>query len=405
MKRLSVSRTACFVFVFCAATAIASPAQILTTLYSFCTQHGCTDGSDPAVELVQASDGNFYGTTLNGGNSNGTVFKITASGTLTTLHRFDGTDGAAPYGAPVQATDGNFYGTTNRGGTYGGGTVFRITASGTLTTLHSFDGSDGAGSYGALVQASDGNLYGTTHLGGANGDGTVFRITLSGTFTTLHTFDGSDGASPDAGLIQASDGNLYGTTFYGGANRAGTVFEITPSGTLSTLYSFCSQPNCADGALPEAALVQASDGNFYGTTPAGGGASNFGTVFKITPSGTLTTLYDFCSLSNCADGAYPDARLIQATDGIVYGTTAYGGASGNCSGGCGTVFKITVSGTLTTLHSFSGPDGAVPLAGLIHATDGNFYGTTLYGGAGANGDGTVFRLVFARPCFSCSLSW
>ena len=180
---------------------------------------------------------------------------------------------------------------------------------------------------------------------------------------------------------------MYGTTEYGGANRYGTVFKITPSGALTKLYSFCSQSGCADGANPFGPLVQATDGNLYGTTQIGGantsgcGGQGCGTVFKITPSGTLTTLYSFCSQSGCPDGANPYSRLVQATDGNFYGTTVSGGAFTYCgfAGGCGTVFKITPSGSLTTLHSFDGGDGAGPL-GLVQATGGNFYGTTSSGG-------------------------
>jgi uncharacterized repeat protein (TIGR03803 family) len=210
--------------------------------------------------------------------------------------------------------------------------------------------------------------------------------------------------------VQASDGNFYGTTVEGGADGAGTVFRITPSGTLTTLYSFCSQVNCTDGYWPYAGLVQAADGNLYGTTGNGGAFGNYGTVFKITPSGTLTTLYSFCAQNGCADGEEPAARLVQAADGNFYGTTASGGTSQNCdSYRCGTVFKITPSGTLTTLHSFNYADGAYPYAGLVQASGLvqaavlNFYGTTFKGGG--DGYGTVFRLAAVRLCPSCSLEW
>ena len=229
-----------------------------------------------------------------------------------------------------------------------------------LTTLHSFAGGDGASPlFAGLVQATDGNFYGTTVAGGAYNSGTVFKISFSGTLTTLHSFNGADGAASYAGLVQATDGNFYGTTIAGGASNTGTVFKITPSGTLTTLYSFCSQANCADGTNPRAGLVQAIDGNFYGTT-FGGGANDEGTVFKITPSGGLTTLYSFCGQANCADGQHPLAGLIQATDGNFYGTTWYGGANDE-----GTIFKIPPSGALTTLHSFGYLDGGYPYAGLI----------------------------------------
>src|ERR1035441_7049705 len=199
--------------------------------------------------------------------------------TFTTLHSFDGTDGAAPYAGLVQATDGNLYGTTTYYGANDVGTVFKIPTSGTLTTLHSFDNTDGASPYAGLVQANDGNLYGTAKAGGANGYGTVFKITTSGTLTTLHSFDNTDGTSPYAGLVQATDGNLYGTTYLGGANGYGTLFKITTSGTLTTLHSFCPLYGCPDGASLYAGLVQATNGDFYGTTTNGG--SDFGTVFSL----------------------------------------------------------------------------------------------------------------------------
>jgi uncharacterized repeat protein (TIGR03803 family) len=199
--------------VFCVATAIASPAQNFTTLYSFCSQSHCPDGAEPDAPLVQATDGNFYGTTrLGGPPSFGTVFKITPSGALTTLHSFDIPDGSGPYAPVVQATDGNFYGTTYSGGDNEGGTVFKITAGGTLTTLYSFCShlpgcADGIRPVAGLVQGADGNLYGTTNGGGAYGYGTVFKINLSGALTTLHSFNNSE--FPYAGLVQAADGSFY----------------------------------------------------------------------------------------------------------------------------------------------------------------------------------------------------
>jgi uncharacterized repeat protein (TIGR03803 family) len=212
-------------------------------------------------------------------------------------------------------------------------------------------------------------------------------MTPSGTLTTLYSFcsqtNCTDGSGP-SGLVQATNGDFYGTTEYGGANQnTGTLFKITPSGTLTTLYSFCAQSGCTDGNGPNAGLVQATNGNFYGTTVNGGANSAItGTLFKITPSGTLTTLYSFCAQSGCTDGSYPIAALIQATNGDFYGTTS--SRPGATFGG-GTVFKITPSGTLTTLYSFCAPksgctDGSYPIAALVQATDGNFYGTTQKGG-------------------------
>jgi uncharacterized repeat protein (TIGR03803 family) len=257
-----------------------------------------------------------------------------------------------------------------------------------FTTLANFDGADGVNPFAGLVQASDGNFYGTTYAGGASNDGTVFRVTHAGALTTIYSFclqggHCADGSYPWAGLIQATDGKLYGTTNGGGANGYGTVFKITLSGALTTLYSFCAQLNCTDGGGPVADLVQGADGNFYGAA-SGGGTYGYGTVFKITPSGTLTTLHSF----DYSDGAVPEAALVQATDGNFYGTTEQGGGIYND----GTVFQITLTGALTTLHSFEGyPDGSSPFAGLVQATDGNFYGTTEQGGA--YDGGTVFKIT------------
>jgi uncharacterized repeat protein (TIGR03803 family) len=409
-KMLHWDKGACAIILLGAATAIAVRAQdtvAFTTLHSFDSK----DGDDPFGTLIQATDGNLYGTTSFGFRNGGTVFKITPSGALTTLygfcHQSRCTDGDVPLAGLVQAIDGNFYGTTTNGGANGHGTVFQITATRKFTELYSFcsqaacaDGSDpGAG----LVQATDGNFYGTAEGGGANDGGTVFKITPEGTLTTLYSFCSqsgcADGGGPDAGLVQAADGNFYGTTMEGGVNDScfgvscGTVFKITRSGALTTLYSFCSASDCSDGEFPQAALVQATDGSLYGTTTLGG-ANGEGTVFKITPDGTLTTLYSFCSRSGCADGSGPRAALIQATDGDLYGTTNLGGANGG-----GTVFKITLSGMLMTLYTFCSKtgctDGEGPFAGLVQDTSGKFYGTTGGGGTGGcpgGGCGTVFSL-------------
>ena len=173
----------------------------------------------------------------------------------------------------IQGSDGNFYGTTGQNGASGAGTVFKMDASGTVTTLHSFTGPDGVRPLAALVQGSDGNFYGATTFGGASGLGTVFKITPTGTFTSLHSFAGPDGKSPQFGRwIQASDGNFYGTTIQGGAHNVGTVFKITPTGTLTTLHSFAG----SDGSYPSAGLIRGSDGNFYGTAALGGASGRHG---------------------------------------------------------------------------------------------------------------------------------
>ena len=413
MGRLNWRKQACFVFILCAATAIALPAQTFTTLDSFDMQ----DGVIPHAQLVQATDGNLYGTTSEGGSGGyGTIFKISPGGALSVLYTFCSesgcTDGGLPLGALVQGSGGSLYGTTDFGGAsatgcggLGCGTVFKITTNGTLTTLYRFCSqsgcTDGGNPAAGLVQAADGNFYGTTDSGGTNDGGTVFKITPNGTLTTLYNFcsnsDCTDGSYPNAALVQGADGSLYGTTPYGGANSApcdglgcGVVFRITTSGVLTTIYSFCSQPNCTDGRYPNGGLVEATDGKLYGTAQYGG-ANNDGTVFNITPQGVLTTLLSF----NSTDGADPEGALTQGTDGNLYGTTQNGGANNY-----GTVFNVTPIGTLTTLYSFCAQsrctDGEYAAASPVQDTDGTFYGTTSKGGADHGctlGCGTVFSLA------------
>jgi uncharacterized repeat protein (TIGR03803 family) len=345
-------------------------AQTFNTIYLF------GGGGSPRGTLVEGTDLNLYGTTYGyGGRNNGMIFKITPGGTFTTLH-----SGGTFQAGLTLGTDGNFYGTSVAGGTNAHGYVFKITPSGTLTVLYTFGA---ATDYlpGGLVQASDGNFYGTTLEGGTNGHGMVFRITPSGTLTTIYNFcaqsNCADGSAA-LGLIQGTDGNLYGATGAGGtAGGYGTIFKMTTTGTLTTLHSFDS----TDGAGPEG-LVQARDGNFYGTTNSGGfsnsncGGGNVqgtcGTVFKMTPTGAFTTLHLF----NSTDGSGPGAAPIQASDGDFYGTTSGGGTTGS-----GTIFKITSTGTLTTLHNLDtkNGDGAYP-AGLVQHTNGTFYGPTVRGG-------------------------
>jgi len=384
-----------------AVATMASLAQTFATLANF----DGTNGWDPYYgSLVQATNGDLYGTTGNGGASAacasgcGTIFKITPAGALSTVYSFcsqtNCTDGTTPLGALVQATNGYLYGTTTYGGggncsgldpLPGCGTIFKITPAGALTTIHSFHETDGEFPEAGLVQAFNGDLYGTTY-GGGTCCGTVFKITPAGTLTTLYNFGTgglSDGAYPSSGLVQAGNGELYGTTTSTGDAGAGTVFKITPAGALTILHTFGGP----DGSYPWAGLVQATNGLLYGTTRSGG-ASGYGTIFKITPAGTLSTVYSFCSEANCTDGSLPFAGLLQGTDGDLYGTTAQGGSNISC--GCGTIFKITPAGVLTTEHSFDKTDGASPTTGLAQDTNGAFYGTAFAGGA--NNGGTIFRL-------------
>ncbi|MEY2546379.1 MAG: hypothetical protein QOG48_1496, partial [Verrucomicrobiota bacterium] len=301
----------------------------------------------PYAALIQGSDGNFYGTTQYGGATNGgTVFRMDSAGTVTTLHFFVGSDGRNPQAGLIQGADGNFYGTTSYGGATDSGTVFKMDSAGTVTTLHSFVDSDGANPFAGLIQGTDGDFYGTTYYGGIAHQGTVFKIDSSGAITTLHFFTGSDGANPVAGLIEGRDGNFYGTTLLGGPTplggevAAGAIFKMDSAGTVTTLHFFVG----SDGANPYAALIQGSDGNFYGTTFQGGAGN--GTVFKMDSAGTVTTLHFFAGQP--LDGANPYAGVIQGSDGSFYGTASYGGATNN-----GVVFKMDSAGTATTLHSFA----------------------------------------------------
>jgi uncharacterized repeat protein (TIGR03803 family) len=416
--------------------AFSMPAQTFTQLLVF----DQTDGSNPQASLIQATNGNFYGTTSYDGNSGyspcGTVFEMTKAGKLTMVYSFPSSYESAPDGCGsvatlVQKANGNLYGTTAGGGRDNqayvpAGTIFEITPGGKLTTLYKFCAqqdqngycTDGAAPMAALLLGADGNFYGTTSTGAIRdfpvGGGTVFKITQSGVLTTLHTFcpdnicTAGEGFLPEAPLIQGTDGNFYGTTLAGGTGvNGGTVFKITPGGELTTLYSFCQQYhdyNCNDGNDPEGALVQGTDGNFYGTTGGGGPGSQYGygqgTVFKITPNGAMTQLHGF----EGPDGGNPHG-LIPATDGNFYGTTSEEGANGGPGGaGYGTVFQITPSGTLTTLYSFCPqvyegicPDGNNSVAALVQANNGTFYGTTNLGGNlvinGSQVDpGTIFSL-------------
>lgn len=375
------------------------PAQTFKTLTNF----DGTNGSVPYDTLVQSADGNFYGTASTGGAySRGTVFELTPQGQLKALHSFQGQphDGSYPYGGLLQASDGNFYGTTSKGGAKDQGTVFRMTPDGAVSIVYSFCAQSGCpdGSYPAssLAQGNDGNLYGITVYGGSSfcgtGCGTIFRITLHGLLTTLYSFCTSrnctDGIYPYAGLALGSDGNFYGTTYAGGTYSLGTVFKMTPNGNLANLHSFSGKPS--DGSFPYGAVVQGSDGNYYGTTSSGGGKDQ-GTVFRMTSKGSVTTLHSFCSQNACADGTAPQGALMQASDGNYYGTTS--GSGSNC---CGTAFAITPSGSLTTLHLFSGypTDGSSPVSGLLQAADRRLYGTTQGGASGYNSCacGTVFSL-------------
>ncbi len=364
--------------------------------------------------VIQASDGNFYGTTQYGGSANfGTIFKVTPTGTATTLVNFTGPNGTYPIDGLIQASDGNLYGTTNGGGGDANGnpfptqfgTVFKVTLGGTLTTLFVFTYDSTADRFpngrnpeAALVQDTDGNLWGTTLNGGVdssetNNDlGTIFKMSTTGTLlmsVTVH--GGAEPQYPRAPLIEGTDGNFYGTSYKGGdlAYSGGTVFQCTPLGVVTVLHGFTGP----EGDSPEGGIVEGSDGNFYGTTEAGG-TSNFGAIYRVTPAGDFTVLHQFTGShpTGPTDGAQPFGEMILASDGNFYGTTSGGGA-----GSLGSIFQLTPAGVYTTVYSFPnngtvgfGMTGQQPRGTLLQTSDGNLYGTTT--GGNASNRGTVFRL-------------
>ncbi len=363
-------------------------------------------GVAPLGGLRLGADGALYGTTNSGGTANlGTVYRVTTSGIGTALADFygnanSGAGGSSPQDTVVQAADGNFYGTTNTGGASGFGTVFKLAADGMLATLVSFTGTTGptlgTNPIAGLTPGADGALYGVTQGGGTSFSGVIFKVTTSGLFTTLVNFTGTSGAnlgsSPRGTLVLASDGNFYGTAATGGSGGGfGTVFKMTPAGVLTTLVNFTGTTGLNLGSTPLSGLVEGGDGNFYGTTSTGG-TGNFGTVFKVTPAGVLTTLVNFTGTSGAALGTGPKGKLVFGADGALYGCTQTGGTGGT---GLGTVFKVTTAGVLTTLVNFTGTTGAAlgqsPQGSLVAHPDGNFYGTTNSGGA--NNNGTVFRMA------------
>jgi uncharacterized repeat protein (TIGR03803 family) len=420
----SMSRMACVAILLCFAPTISANAQTFTTLADFPFQSGSFTGG-PA--LVQGVDGNFYGVTQTGAVMNsacgsgdgscGTVFKVTPAGTLTILHQFCSQAACADGWDPswlIRGGDGNFYGTTGSGGANhpktcpsGCGTMFRITPTGTFTTLYNFcslAGCPDGGSPYALVQASAGGVYGdffgSTEFGGAFGFGTIFSITPQGQFTVLYNFcaekpnclDGF-GSGP---LTQDVGGIFYGV-FAAGLNvkscnsgQCSIFFRMTPAGAITVLKNF-PEPIAMNGEL-----VKGTDGFFYGTTFVSGNhptpclPQGCGTVFKVSTGGQYTTIYDFCSLANCSDGALPTAGLIQATDGNFYGSTVGGGIPGD-----GTLFTVSSSGTFTQLHNFcqqtNCTDGGAPVHKLTQGTDGKLYGMTVSGGSSVP-NGTIYSL-------------
>jgi uncharacterized repeat protein (TIGR03803 family) len=389
--------------IFVCSCTVATPtfAQTFSLLYSFT---GGADGASPSEGLVLDSAGNLYGTTQSGGTGNctqygwsgcGTVFKVTNQGNETVLYSFQGgSDGEYPWGGLALGDKNQLFGTTPNGG-LGFGVVFSLDESGTEHIVHRFTGkTDGAYPYGGLMLDQTGHLYGTTTSGGdlhcgdvSKGCGTLFELDRSKE-AVVHRFAGtsSDGNYPAYGaVLNDSAGNLYGTTGEGGPSNYGTVYKINPSGKYTVLYSFSGG---SDGCEPLGSLAADGNGNLYGTASACGDF-NKGTIFKVDNTGSFTLLHTFSGAAG--DGNAPFGGVARDRDGNLYGTTLFGGNCSLVEGGCGTVFKLGQDGSLTLLHTFEGyTDGMAPWGNVILDAAGNLYGTTS-NGPGGNGFGTVWK--------------
>jgi uncharacterized repeat protein (TIGR03803 family) len=366
--------------IFLVAIAIAAPAQTVSTIYQFGSG---SNPNDPAGVMAQGQDGNFYGVSLSGnGCCQGVIYKISSGGALTSLYSMAQSDGTTCSGLSL-GTDGNFYGACQNGGANNYGTVFKVTSAGVLTVLHNFAAqgstSDGCIPYAPPIQASNGDFYGTTAFCGANNYGTVYKLTLAGAYTLVYSFQGppNDTVLP-FGLVEGTDGDLWGVG-NGWIISGGGVFKITLAGKESLVYTF--EPNSdgayPDGKYPNANLIQGSNGDFYGTTEEGGSA-NVGTIFRLTAGGTETVLYSF---PNQTDGAYPTLPLTQGPDGLLYG------AATDCAGGgCSQagLFDITPKGVYKNIYLYPlvCSNCGQPEAPLLLSTNGTFYSTTEQGGIG-----------------------
>ena len=375
-----------------------APARAATDGFSVLHDFAGTRGHSPNGALVWGPGGDLYGT-LSGnldGVDHGAIFRMTTSGAVSIIHTFSGPDGDHPLGL-VAGTDGFLYGVTARGGTptnidcafVGGcGTFFRMTATGVVTVLHNFNSGQDDGSWpnAGIVQGSDGAFYGTTLQGG--GYGSAYRISATGGFALLHRFTVADGINPEGGLIQASDSNFYGVTNQYGPNGGGTVFRLDRAGNLTVVHGF----GFGDGYQPKARLLQAADGFLYGTTEGGGPVGN-GVVFRLRLDGTgFSIMHAFDQWGS--DGFRPATGLIQGADGNFYGESQDGGLGVYDPERSGDVYRMRPDGTVSVLHTFSGPDGRTP-SGLVNGPDGLLYGAAL--GGGSAGDGTLFRIDPSVP--------
>lgn len=360
-----------------------SHAQTYSAIYSFKS----SDFPD-WVETLSQSPGGYLLFSLPQTDNHpelgqGIAFELSTGGWFHTLHTFDFTDGRAPVSGLILGTDQRFHGTTAAGGANNYGTVYRLSPDGTVVTEHNFaGGKDGQFPNAVPIQSVSGDWYGVTSgIGGSNQyRGTIYKISAGSGYKLLHTFTGPDGDTPYGSLVEGSDGLLYGTTDGGGANGMGTIFTISPDGTFKTLYSF----DGTHGKFPIGPLVQAHDGNFYGTADDGGTA-NVGVIYRITPAGVYTVLHNF---TGGQDGVEPLGGLMEATDGNLYGTASQGGVNGGATE-MGILFRISVTGAYSRVLNFNRTNGYSPVGQLHQHTDGKIYGYTYFGGA--QDSGTIYR--------------
>lgn len=394
------------VLTFAALVQTGHPAPAMQTLHKFSPTNSAPQF--PLGRLVEGKDGCFYGTTILGGSqSNGVVFKMTAIGELTVLCAMSATNGWGCLNGLTFGSDGDLYGAASAGGLDDQGTIFKITTNGVLTRLFSFTGTNaisatnGGRPDGPLVVMA-GEFYGVTEYGGSYGRGTVFRVTTNGALTTLFSFASTNGIAPCGGLVVGGNNNLYGMTSFGGTNGGtegyGTVFRITTNGSLTTLVNF----DGTNGLAPDGRLTLGSDGNFYGITRLGspyglvdyGGSSNRGSIFRMTPDGAVTNLVFFSDTNGNGNTPY---SLTQGRDGKLYGATRFiGEGRYNTPTNYGTIFCVTTNGELTTLVHFNGANGKNPWIDFTLGSDGNLYaavGEDAFAVSTDGSAGSIIRLV------------
>jgi uncharacterized repeat protein (TIGR03803 family) len=404
--------------IFVVLSAIALPAQTFTVLYNFPSGGDGANPTNPGL-IAQGRDGNLYSTTLSGCgpyNLSGEVFRVSPLGKFKAVACLDSAASlGGPYSGVTMGTDGKFYGTSNGGDYYG--SVWKVSTGGKVTAYNPFTAEPNIfGPIAPPVLGMDGSFYGTTASGGSGctygsgGCGGIFKITSAGkSYKILHSLVQTDGANPDTSLLLGTDGNLYGTTSEGGSSigggfgGGGVIFKITSAGTYTVLYNLCSMQSCLDGEFPYDGLVEGTDGNFYGTANGGGtrhyaGGFTGGVIFQVSPTGKYKIIYNFCSETNCDDGANPLGGLVQASDGTFYGTTQVGGTKNY-----GTIFQLTPAGEYTVLYNFDSTTGAYPDGTLVQDTNGILYGDTHSGGT--VNDGTFFSIDLSLPPFAKLVTW